>query len=174
MGLLDLIAPSRRIRQRAARAAYDSLMAASLRPEIYLEGLGEDTLEGRFEQVAVHATLLMRRLRHAGDDGPALAEAIQARIFSGFDHALRETGVGDTTISRKVRGLGERFYGLARSFDAALAMGETGALEEVILRNGLARGQERELAVYILAAENALGEVPDRDIMAGQASWPAL
>lgn len=174
MGLIDLIAPSRRQRQRAARAAYGSVMSAALRPALYEAGLGEDTLEGRFEQVAVHGTLFLRRLRSAGDGGTALAEALQAQIFSGFDHALRETGTGDTTISRKVRGLGERFYGLARSFDAALTAGGTGPLEDVIRRNGLAHGHERQLAVYILAAETALQEAPDGQILAGQANWPVL
>ena len=105
----------------AARAAYECVMAAALDPSLYTGGVAADTFDGRFEMTALFASLAMRRLRHAGAPGRTLADALYRRLFSGFDYALREEGTGDATIAKKVRGLGERFYGLARAVDAGLA-----------------------------------------------------
>ena len=86
--------------------------------QLYENGLARDTFDGRFEQVALHGALVLRALRLRGEKKQA--EALVKVIFSGFDHAYRETGVGDSSISRKVRRLGERFYGLARGMNNAL------------------------------------------------------
>jgi len=174
MGLDALFRPQSARRRRIARHLYDQIMAAALSPELYRQGLAQDTLDGRFEQVALHASLVMRRLRDEDEPGRALAAGLQREVFSGFDYGLRETGVGDSTISRKVRALGERFYGLARGLDAAIGSDAPNAMIDLIRRNGLAPDAEARLAEYLKSADQHLGDLDGETILSGQVDWPGL
>lgn len=157
----------------AARAANERVMAAALDPSLYTGGVATDTFDGRFEMTALFASLAMRRLRHAGPPGRALADALYRRLFSGFDYALREEGTGDATIAKKVRGLGERFYGLARAVDAGLdAEDSPAAVEAALVRNGLGGTAPAALGAYVMAADAALKAQTDAEILAGAFGWP--
>lgn len=105
-------------------------------PQPYAENWIDDSLEGRASMVALIATLVFREWRRFGADGRRRVDAISKQIFSGFDHALREEGVGDASIARRVRKMGENFYGLAQAFDAALdQLPERSQLQAVLQRN---------------------------------------
>lgn len=156
----------------AANALADATMAAARRPGFYLAGLATDDFDGRFSLVALHASLVLRRLRTVQPGGRALAERYGEILFDRFDYAYREEGVGDTTIARKVRKLGERLYGLAGALDSALEADDQGALEAVLARNSLGGQAPARLAEYTRAAESALADAGDGDILAGRMRWP--
>ncbi len=157
----------------AAGAAYDSVMRGALAPHLYTVGLVEDTFDGRFAVTAVHGALVMRRLRALGPSGRKLAEALQRKLFSGFDYALRETGVGDATISRKARALGEQFYGLARALDRALDSDDPAlSVRSAIERNGLGGDRPDMLSGYVVIADRKLSSTPDAALLNGDVSWP--
>lgn len=150
------------------RALYDHVLSGALEPALYETGLAEDSFDGRFEQVALHGALILRALRLSGRQNQA--RALLDMIFSGFDHAYRENGVGDSSISRKVRKLGERFYGLARKLNAALEAENSSALIEFLERNQLGQGAPQRLADYLRSADKALREKQD----VFHAGWPSL
>ena len=79
----------------AARRWRDAVTAEARLPEPFLKGWVPDTIYGRFNMVTLVATFAMRRLRDCGADGRALSKAFGDLLFSDFDHALRENGVGD-------------------------------------------------------------------------------
>lgn len=106
--------------KEAARRWRDAVTAEARLPEPYLKGWVPDTIYGRFNMVTLVATFAMRRLRDCGADGRALSKAFAELLFSDFDHALRENGVGDASIARRIRKMGEEFYGLAKAMDEAL------------------------------------------------------
>lgn len=151
--------------------AYDCVMSAALDPALYQLGLAEDTFDGRFAMVTIHAALVMRRLRECGEEGRALADALYKKVFSGFDYALREKGTGDATIAKKVRRLGESFFGLARALDAALSNSATsGTLETVLERNGISP----DLAEHVANIDKSLASQDDQAVLAGEFAWPTV
>lgn len=160
------------LRQTANRLC-DHTVTAARRPNFYVEGLVEDDFQGRFDLLSLHGVLVMRRLRAAGPSGLALAERFAECLFDRVDYALREEGVGDATIARKVRGLGETHYGLARALDPAIEAGAS-AVEAALLRNGLGGAAPRRLARYVCLAAEALNQEPDADLFAGALTWPPL
>src|SRR6185436_12245430 len=124
-------------RERARRAAehYMALVTQARRPEFY-ESLGvPDTLDGRFDLIVLHASLYVKRMRAAGPAGQDLAQAVFDSMFDNLDQSLREMGVGDVTLAKKVRAMISAFYGRAVAYDAALADGNKATLAEALVRN---------------------------------------
>ncbi len=160
-------------RRNAGRPLHDAVMAGALAPELYLAGIGEDTFEGRFDMVSLHAIMVMRHLRTLGEKGRMAADSLYRSVFDGLDYALREEGVGDSSIARKVRGHGEVFFGLARALDGALDAPEAhAAVADVLARNGIGRGNPAGALGYLLSAEAVLSAMPDERILSGAIDWP--
>lgn len=148
----------------------DAVIRAGRRPGFYLAGLAEDTFEGRFGLVALHGALVMRRLKVHGADGLVLSERLGEALFDRFDYAYREEGVGDSAIARKVRKLGERYFGLARALDSALEGSEP--VIESLTRNGLGGRSPERLAAWVVEADRALSALALADLQAARITWP--
>src|SRR5215208_769419 len=107
--------------QLAGRALYLRAVEQARAPELYATLGAPDTVEGRFELYSLHVYLLLERLKaqgpHAAETGQALFDA----YVKSLDDALREMGVGDLSVGKKMRRLGEAFYGRVKSFEAAFA-----------------------------------------------------
>ena len=102
-----------------AFALYAAAVAAAREPWFY-QALGvPDTLDGRFDLVALHAFLLIHRLQAAPDPGPALAQAVFDAMFSDMDNNLREIGVSDLRVGKRVRAMWEAFHGRAKAYASA-------------------------------------------------------
>ena len=163
----------RRGEHSAAKQLYEIMMDRALLPALYESRLADDTFDGRFETVTLHSALIMRRLRDHGEPGKLLADALYKRVFEGFDHALRERGAGDSSIARKVRGLGERFFGLARAIDTALdSEGQRVELRSVLVRNAVGGGNPDHLALYLLQIDAYLADVPLEAFQTGDLIFP--
>jgi cytochrome b pre-mRNA-processing protein 3 len=168
MQFLTKFSSQRRAKRQIARQLYDTLLKQALNVDLYDEGLAVDTFEGRFEQLALHGALMLRILREKGDR--SLAEALSDAIFAGVDHAHRERGAGDSSISRKVRKSGEVFYGLARGLDQALKEDGDIEMRTFVVRNGLAKGHEGALISYLRCADEALRQVSNLELVV----WPKV
>ena len=74
--------------------------------------------------------------------------------LSILDHGLRELAVGDLSVGKTMRKLGEAFYGRAKALDAALAsLPDRGAFEALIARTVLSgdpAANPAPLADYLL------------------------
>ena len=109
---------------------------AAARDRALYQRLGiPDTLDGRFDAIALYVFLLIHRLRHAPEPGPSLAQAVFDAMFSDMDVNLREMGVGDLGVGRRVRAMWEAFHGRANSYAAALDARDEAALEAALARN---------------------------------------
>lgn len=153
-----------------AQRLADGVIAAGRRPEFYLQELVPDDFDGRFGLVSLHGVLLMRRLKQLGPDGLVLSERMGEALFDRFDYAYREEGVGDSSIARKVRKLGERYFGLARALDSALDGAEP--VEDVLKRNGLGGRRAVRLAEWTIAADAALAGQSREPLLGGEVDWP--
>ena len=95
--------------ERAGFALYTAAVAAARDPSFYATLLVPDTLDGRFDLVALHAFLLIHRLRSASR--PDLSQAVFDAMFSDMDNNLRELGVSDLRVGKRVRAMWEAFHG---------------------------------------------------------------
>lgn len=118
-----------------ARVLYDQILEAARRPALYGAGGVPDTVDGRFDLIVLHAILLLRRLRDGGEPGKRLAQLVFDILFDDMDAALREMGTGDLSVGKRIKEMGEAFYGRAKAYEPALAAGDPDALAAAILRN---------------------------------------
>jgi len=159
---------NRRARQAAAQAWYDHVLSQSRNVEPYKSGWVEDSFDGRFGLLSVVAIFALRRLREAKPDGRDIADRFYKLVFSGLDYALREEGVGDATIARKVRGYGEEFFGLARAIDEVMAEEIVAAvkLADVLSRNAISQGEYSfELASWGLVLSEQMAALSDEQVL---------
>ncbi len=161
--------------QLTANALYNVLVAQSRQPGFYLAGGVPDTLDGRFDMIVVHAFLVMRRLRDGGAAGESLSQTLFDEMFSDMDRSLREMGVGDMGIGRRVRAMGKAFLGRVKAYEDAVDQGGE-ALEEALARNLYRAEPPSPEAVGIIAAymrreTEALKAQPVEALMAGRLAF---
>lgn len=155
---------------------YDAIMAQARLP-IYYQTLGvPDTLEGRFSILTIHLFAVFRRLKSAGAEATATAQALADRFVADMDTVLREIGVGDLSVPKKVRKLVAGGANLIESYDRAAAAGGQ-ALETVIadslpLDGEEARAASAKLIPYVNAMLEDLKTQPIEDICAGRIRFP--
>lgn len=121
-------------RTAAALALYNAVVRHARAPDFYLRLGVPDTVDGRFDMIALHVYLVLRRLGRADDEDKRFAQALFDAMFMDLDRNLREMGAGDLGIGRKVKGLAAAFYGRIQAYDAGLEAGD-GALDEALRRN---------------------------------------
>ncbi len=142
---------------RLVQSLHAALVRAARQPAFFREYGVADTIDGRFDMVALHGWLVLGRLRGAGRAD--LAQALSDAIFVAFDEALRDLGNGDMGMGPRMKKLGNAFNGRLHAYEAAA--GDEAALAEAIGRN-IYRGDpghERAaaaLARYALAARARL------------------
>ena len=117
--------------QAPERRCYEAIVAAARHPAFYAQWGVADTLDGRFDMVALHTYLVLDRLKGVE---PAFRQDLVDEFFRDMDRSLRELGVGDISVGKKVRKMAEVFYGRIAAYYAALA-GEGDGLVPVIARN---------------------------------------
>jgi cytochrome b pre-mRNA-processing protein 3 len=165
----------RLFRPRPARLAGQALYAAAAsqarQPGFYTRLRTPDTREGRFELYTLHVILLVERLRGQGAAAAETSQAVFDAYIRGLDDAFRELGVGDLSVGKKMKKLGEAFYGRLRAYDDAA---DPQALEALFARTVGAEADAAGLARYVTAARDHLAVQPLEDVLAGSVSWPDL
>jgi cytochrome b pre-mRNA-processing protein 3 len=166
----------RLFRRSANRAVIDRLsgeiVAAARQPALFAEYGIEDSIDGRFEALTLHAALVLRRLNRMPPPGPEMAQDLADSIFRSLDATLRERGVGDLSVPRHMKTFAAAFLGRAAAYDLAL---ESGAqrLSAALLRNVYeGYGNPDRLARYVAAAVEALDKVPLEDFLAAKIAFP--
>jgi cytochrome b pre-mRNA-processing protein 3 len=149
------------LRRRVMDGLYARIAGASREPELYLRLGVPDTGEGRFESLTLHVVLVLRRLRGLPAPADDVAQDLVDLTFSQIDAALREMGIGDVAVPKRMKALARAFYGRAASYDAALDAGDMALLAAALARNVLGRdGASADgLALYARMAEEGLARL---------------
>jgi cytochrome b pre-mRNA-processing protein 3 len=153
---------------------YGTIVAQARMPGFYRDYAVPDMLNGRFELIVLHLTVLLDRLAH----DPALrnlGQAVFDRFCQDMDHNLREMGVGDLTVPKQMRRIGEAFYGRAQAYRSALATADDRALAEALARNiyeAAACPAAARLAAYMREAVRDLAAQDSARLAAGQLRFP--
>jgi|JI10StandDraft_1071094.scaffolds.fasta_scaffold1306015_2 cytochrome b pre-mRNA-processing protein 3 len=171
----------RLFKPRPARLAGESLYAQTVvqarSPALYAALGAPDTTEGRFELYSLHVFLLLERFKAQGEQAAETSQALCDTYISALDNTLREMGMGDEGVSKRMRRLGEAFYGRIRSYEAALApLPDTTALEAMLARTVYADADASGapgMAAYIIAQRLALAGQPTERLCAGEVTWNA-
>lgn len=158
--------------RRVAAELYSGVVAVARTPVFYAELEVPDSIEGRYEMIVLHVVLLLRRLRAPGADQKRLAQALVDFMAADLDRSIRELGVGDMSVGKFMKRLGQGLYGRAAAYDDALDKDDAVALEEAILRNifDLYDPGDRILAIfarYVRAQNDHLAGLPIEPIAAG-------
>lgn len=161
----------------AGRALYAAVVDQSRRPALYEVYDAPDTVEGRFEIYTLHVFLLLDRLKRQGPQASDTAQALFDTYVSSLDDALREMGVGDLSVGKKMRKLGEAFFGRVKSYETAFdSLPDAAALNALLLRTVYAETASAalpKLAVYVVAQRAALAAQPLERLLAGDVAWNA-
>jgi len=174
----------RSVHDRKIHALYGMIVAQARSGAFYTDYRIPDTLEGRFELIVLHLVLVLRRFgrdtanirafggrRRSGSLGQLLFDA----FCRDLDANLREMGVGDMAVPRRMRRFGEAFYGRQGAYQAALEAADPQALENALARNIFDRenvdsGVSR-LAIYTRATVAQLEAVDVETLVSGETQF---
>jgi cytochrome b pre-mRNA-processing protein 3 len=166
----------RNVRQDTISTLYGTIVAQARLACFYREYGVPDTVNGRFDLLVLHLATVLDRM--AGDPSlQPLGQALFDQFCQDMDHNLREMGVGDLSVPKEMRRMGEAFYGRAQAYRAALAHTGEDTLADAIARNiyGIASptlaGASR-LAAYIRVAVRDLAAQRASRFLAGKLRLP--
>ncbi|MBM3485512.1 MAG: hypothetical protein FJX67_02595 [Alphaproteobacteria bacterium] len=162
---------SRAALEAASERLYAAIVAQARQPGFYLAGGVPDTVDGRFDLIALHAFLVLRRLKDGRPAAAPLSQALFDLLFTDMDRSLREMGAGDLGVGRRVKAMAKAFYGRIAAYEEGLAKGGV-MLDEAIGRN-LFRGEDvrpealKAIAAYLEREAAALVEQRLDDLLVG-------
>jgi cytochrome b pre-mRNA-processing protein 3 len=152
-------------RKRSNRAVIEAIYAALIDrardPVLFTDFAVDDSFEGRFETLTLFSVLLTRRLKALPAPAPDLAQDLIDHVFAQFDRALRESGVGDLTVPKRMKTMASAFMGRASAYDQALTSANHQALADALLRNIYASQADKaehaqKLSAYAVSFDKAL------------------
>lgn len=157
---------------------YRALAERARDPVLYREFGVPDTLAGRFDLLVLHLVLLLRRLRAEGEIGEALGQDVFDLFVRDMDRSMRELGVGDLGMKRRMRDMAKGFYARAGVYNPVLDAGDeealTRALEGSFFSDGSRPTAARALAAWVLKSATTLRETARGELLAGEAAFAGL
>lgn len=172
---------------------YQSVMEQARQPVFYESWGVPDTISGRFDMLMAHAILLFRRLKRIegprAEEAAGRSQAFSNLMFKDLDRALRETGVSDRKVPKRLKTLATAYLGRGQAFGEALDAGDEEALIEALQRNagGIVFAADKSpepsyeaqldasaLASYLREADAALMGQQDDEVLGGALAWPSL
>jgi cytochrome b pre-mRNA-processing protein 3 len=175
----------RHARRQRAEQLYQALVKQARTPALYSELGVPDTPEGRFEMIALHVSLVLRRLRPEGALGRAVGQELFDVMFADMDSSLRELGVSDLSVGKYVKRLVGNLYarlaaldrGLGEPGRAAPGLPDAAALQPMLRTNVYCGGapprdaQVTGLVDYLIAQDRALIDQGVAALCEGTIAW---
>jgi cytochrome b pre-mRNA-processing protein 3 len=144
----------------------------SRHPAFYREDGVADTVPGRFDMIAAILALIMLRMER--DDSLAREQALLTELFvADMDAQLRQSGIGDMVIGKRVGKLVSVLGGRLGALREALAGGDDTALADALGRNvTMAEGRDTSrLAARLRTLEAKLSAMENEELLAGHIQW---
>lgn len=166
----------RRENAEIVRQLFEAI-AEQARAPVFYTSLGvADTVMGRFEMLALHMHLFQHRAKDGSEALQAMAHDVVDALFRELDDSLRQIGIGDVAMPKRMKRLARMVYGRWESYGEALAQGDTEALAEAYRRNVYVEGGVAslapELARYAMQARDELAAQDDTTFLAGRVRFP--
>jgi cytochrome b pre-mRNA-processing protein 3 len=171
---------------RTIHALYGAIVAHARSVTFYADYRVPDTVEGRFDLIVLHLVLLLNRLGRRAGAGRGRGQAFVGQelfgqeLFDAFcgdlDANLREMGVGDLAVPKRMQAFAEAFYGRQAAYLAALETADQRVFEKALARNIFPPGNDAgaaQLARYARAAVTSLDTQDDGALLRGEVVFPA-
>ena len=132
-----------------------------------------DTVSGRFDMIVLHLALVLERLRDGGPAAQVFSQALLETMFADMDQDLREMGVGDLSVAKRMRTMASVHYGRAIAYREAFAgVDPPAAVAQVLARNLFPAGTPPTadmalLADHAIAFRAALAAIPVEEVANG-------
>lgn len=167
---------SRRDRD-AAQKLYSSIVGRARTPDLFSVYGVDDSLDGRFDMILLHLFLVVDRLQAIGsDEALHLAQTVQEVMIDDMDRNLREMGVGDMSVGKKVKQMGEAWFGRRTAYFQALGQEDPkAAMARAFERNvfpGASGDRAARLADYALSMRQTLSLLTLSEIGSFAANLP--
>lgn len=161
----------------AVRELYNATVAQARQPGFYSNWAVPDTAIGRFDVIVLHSFFVLHRLKNE-PSAEKFGEAYCGEVFADMDRNLREMGIGDLSVGKKVRKLAEGFYGRAAAYESALTSDDT-VLHEALVRNLYAEvGPDpktlKKVADYVRRSAGVLAEQSVSNLISGRIEFAPL
>ena len=144
---------------RTIQVLYGAIVAQARSVAFYTDYRVPDTVEGRFDLIVLHLVLLLRRLDGRAEAARDFGQDLGQELFDAFcrdlDANLREMGVGDLAVPKRMQAFAEAFYGRQAAYLAALDAADQRVFEKALARNIFPAGNDAgaaQLARYGRAA----------------------
>jgi cytochrome b pre-mRNA-processing protein 3 len=156
---------------------YAEILAQARKPAFFVDHGVADTIEGRYDMMVLHVFLVVHRLSKDAGQGREAAQALCDRFFLEMDRALREMGVGDLTVPKRMKSIAEVYAGCAAAYAAALDTTDMHPLVVALSRNvydEASGGDPRAvpLAHYVRRTADALASVETRRLLDEGVAFP--
>ena len=137
-------------KKTAVNDLYDVIVAHARRPVFYTVLGVPDTVNGRYDVIMLHAYFVMKRLKAIGIEASTTSQALFDCMFADMDKNLREMGVGDLSVGKKVKAMATAFYGRIKAYDEGLGGGPE-QLADSLRRNLFAEAEPTDWQVSAMA-----------------------
>lgn len=164
--------------EKRVNELYGAIVAQARQPIFYLEYAVPDDVNGRFEMIVLHAYMLFHRLRNETETGRELGQQVFDRFFLDMDYSLRERGIGDLSVPKKIKKMAQAFYGRVDAYDKAREAGGQ-ELAEALSRNFYPdeeepRDEAATLAAYVEACTGHLAAIRLDALLEGKLTYAAI
>lgn len=158
---------------------YGYLTSAARDPEFYRQANVPDTVMGRFEMLSAILILYFRAAGRTNDAARAVAQNIVESFFEDLDHSMRELGIGDHGVPKRMKKMASMFYGRIDSYGKALDDRDEKALAAALKRNFHPEIEDPTLSMsvlahYMLQTEASLSDVASTVLEEGALRMPTL
>jgi cytochrome b pre-mRNA-processing protein 3 len=160
---------------RSIRDLYGAIVAQARSVAFYTDYGVPDTVLGRFDLIVLHLVLLLARFDRDGASVRGVGQKLFDLFCSDLDANLREMGVGDLAVPKRMRGFGEAFYGRQAAYIAAIAAPDPQELEKALARNifdGVEGEGPRRLAHYARALLRIIEVHDEAALLRGVVAFP--
>jgi cytochrome b pre-mRNA-processing protein 3 len=157
----------------AARNLLAWVIKEGRKPGYFVEGGVADTVDGRFDLMVLQLFLMLRRLKAEGQAGNEMGQRLLDAAFAHLDEALREMGVGDLSVPKKMKAMAEAYQGRAMAYEKALESGNPDSFAEALKRNLYRHGEVSQSALAWTRAEalrvaERLAAMPGAGLVGGE------
>ncbi len=171
-----LFGRERQANRAITEALYAQIVAAARQTVFYSDWNVPDTPLGRFEMLSLHMFLFQHRLRGEGGAAAEVAQVLIDEFFMDVEHSLRELGIGDVGVPKRMKKLAKMFYGRTEAYDDALEREDRDALAAALARNvrpdAAVWSEASQLAAYVGDANKGLAAQQSESIVSGTVTFP--
>lgn len=156
MGFLSKLLGRKDAAHTDADRIYGLMMKQARQPEFYGADKVPDNYDGRIDLLTLHLGLVIRALNTHGEQGKRLAQALYEVMRDDWDIALREEGMSDTGVMKRIKPMIRLFYTRIKVYTEGVDAGSI----EVALMSGMLKDTDGHyapaLSSYALSAAQAL------------------